>query len=325
MTAGLRRNARTLLAVGGAVILATAPAVVDRYRLFVLATFLHYVLLAGSWNLLAGYAGLLSLGNYAFLGVGAYGVTLLLLHTGLPLVTALLGGALAATMFGVATYLPLFRLRGGYFAISTLLLGLVVQAIAVNSDALGASAGLSIPPALVPDLVAQFRLALAGVVIFFITQWWLLRSRTGLFMQAIRDDETGAEASGVHPLPTKAVVVAVSAFFTGLAGGLVAVQLVSIEPMSAFGLGWMLDIVVIGTIGGLGTRFGPVLGAAVIIAIQQLLQDYEVVFVVLEAALLIVVVQVAPNGLMGVPTTLARVLTRRREVSSNNVPAPRSA
>ena len=308
-----RLPAGPLAAAAVALAFGLAPLRAATYQLLVLFTFLRYVVMAQAWNLLAGYTGLLSLGNHAFVGVGAYGMTLLLLHLGWPLWAGLLAAGVVAAAFGVLTYLPLFRLRGGYFAISTLLLGLVVQAVVMNSKGLGASGGLIVSPPL-PSMAVQFLMAWGIFLAYSAVQEVILRTRAGLYLRAVRDDEEAARAVGTRPLTVKTGAVAVSAFFTGLAGGLVAMQLVSIEPNSAFSLNWLLDMVVMVVIGGSGTRLGPVLGAVVIVAIEQFLADYEVVYVLLKAVLLIVAVQVAPRGLMGLGADVRARLARRREV-----------
>lgn len=286
--------------LGAALLVGLAPAVATAYQLFVVVTLLRYVVLAQAWNLLAGYTGLLSLGNHAFVGVGAYVMALVLIHWEWPLAAAFLVGGGAAALFGVVTHLPLFRLRGGYFAISTLLLALGVSVWVVSWDFVGANSGLNLSPASVPTLEGQFYYAWLTMLGFLAVQWGLLRTRLGLFFRAVRDDQEAAETVGTNPLTVKVAAVGISALASGLAGGLLAMQLISIQPSSAFSINVMLDMLVMATIGGMGTLLGPAIGAVLLIVMAQLLQQYETVYVLLKAALLIAVVQVAPQGLMGV-------------------------
>jgi branched-chain amino acid transport system permease protein len=315
----LRDYGGALLVLAAALLAGAVPAVGSRYLLFVGFTFLLNVLAAQAWNLLAGYTGLLSLGNHAFVGVGAYTMAVVMIHTGVPLLAAYLLGGLGGAVFGVVTYLPLFRLRGGYFAISTLLLSLAVAAWAVNWKFIGENSGLSLPFAGLPSLGGLYTYAWLTVVGFLVVQWVLLRSRLGLFFRAVRDDQEAAETAGTDPLRVKLIAVAISAFASGLAGGLLAMQLATIQPGSAFSLNFLLDMVVMATVGGLGTLMGPVFGAVLIVAIQQAFQSYATVYVLVEAALLIVVVQVVPAGLMGIPELIRRQRAqwRRRRIGDS--------
>lgn len=298
--------------LAAALLVGLLPSVGSRYSVFIGFTFLLNVLAAQAWNLLAGYTGLLSLGNHAFVGVGAYTMAIVMIHTGLPPVAAYLLGGAGGAAFGVLTYLPLFRLRGGYFAISTLLLSLAVAAWAVNWGFIGQNSGLSLPFADLPSLGGLYDYAWLTVTGFLIIQWLLLRSRLGLFFRAVRDDQAAAETAGTDPLRVKIIAVAVSGFASGLAGGLLAMQLATIQPGSAFSLNFLLDMVVMATIGGLGTLLGPVLGAVLIVAIQQAFQNYATVYVLVEATLLIVIVQLVPGGLMVLPDLVRKQLVQRR-------------
>jgi len=316
--AGTARRPRPRDSAGPLAVLAVAlaaggvPALGSRYLLFVGFTFLLNVLAAQAWNLLAGYTGLLSLGNHAFVGVGAYTMALLMIHAGLPPLAAFPLAGVGAAVFGVVSYLPLFRLRGGYFAIGTLLLSLAVAAWAVNWKFIGANSGLTLPFAGLPGLGGLYDYAWVTATGFLVLQWLLLRSRLGLFFRAVRDDQEAAETAGADPLRVKVIAVAISAFASGLAGGLLAMQLATIQPGSAFSLNFLLDMVVMATVGGLGTLLGPVLGAVLIVAIQQAFQNYATVYVLVEATLLITVVQVIPEGLMGVPGLIVRQRARWR-------------
>jgi len=312
-----------VIGLGAALLVGLSPAVVTAYELFVVVTLLRYVVLAQAWNLLAGYTGLLSLGNQVFVGVGAYVMSLVLIHWGWPLVAAFLVGGGAAALFGVVTYLPLFRLRGGYFAISTLLVALATSVWMVNWDFVGANSGLNLPPAAIPSLEGQFFYAWLTMLGFLAVQWGLLRTRLGLFFQAVRDDEEAAQTVGTNPLTVKVAAVGVSAFASGLAGGLLAMELISIQPGSAFSINVMLDMLVMVTIGGMGTLMGPAIGAVLLIVMEQELQQYETVSLLLKAVLLIAAVQVAPQGLMGVLSTTRSAATRWRKVRVSETASPR--
>lgn len=267
------------------------------------------VTLAESWNLLGGYAGQITLGHAAFFGLGAL-VTRMLWVAGAPLVLALAAGALMATAFGVIIGGPAFRLRGAYFAIGTLALAEILRITVGNLmpeiSTIPATALASY------DLVPRYYLALALAVLTVAVVAALVRSRVGLGMQAVREDEAAAEASGVGAFHHKLLALAFSTALVGLAGGTFAYYHVSYYPQHAFSPAWTFDAVLIAFIGGVGTVHGPVLGALFYVILREVLAVQLVeLHLLIFGALFVLVVLFLPGGLVEAWSRARRLITRK--------------
>ena len=296
-----------------------APFVLSRAALQDLFFILTMLVLAQSWNLLAGYAGLVSVGQQAFVGLGAYamyaGVVLLNLD---PLVAILLGGV-AAALLAVPAGIFAFRLQGAYFAIGTWVVAEIVRLLVAQWKMLGGGTGTSLPvpatrnmagvetvknlfgfrPAQSVDVVCYWlALALAIVTIFAIYR--LLRSRHGLALASVRDNHEAARAIGVDARRLRAIVYLASAFVTGLAGALIYVQKARISPDAAFSVtDWTAYVIFIVVIGGIGTIEGPIVGVLVFFALQKLLSDFGSIYLMVLGLIGISVMLFAPRGLWG--------------------------
>ncbi|MFN8523301.1 MAG: branched-chain amino acid ABC transporter permease [Chloroflexota bacterium] len=257
--------------------------------------FLH-VALGQSWNILAGYAGQVSLGHAAFFGVGALAARTLWLG-GIPFPLALLGSGFAAVAVAVIVGVPTFRLRGIYFSIGTL--GI--------AEALRITAGNLLPlvSALPPETLASYSLtpryllALGLAATTILASHLLLRSRLGLGMLAVREDEDAAQSLGVDALRHKLLALVLSSLFTGLAGGTFAYYHPSYYPELAFNPTWTFDALLITFVGGMGTLFGPALGAVFFVLVREqlavtLVQLHQIIF----GVLFIAVVLLLPGGLV---------------------------
>lgn len=266
------------------------------------------VALAESWNLLGGYAGQITLGHAAFFGVGAL-VTRILWVDGAPLFLALGAGALVATAFGVLIGGPAFRLRGAYFAIGTLGLAEILRITVGNL-----MPEISTIPATelaTYDLIPRYYLTLALAVLCVMVVAALVRSRVGLGMQAVREDEEAAEASGVGAFRHKLLALAVSTALVGLAGGVFAYYHVSYYPQHAFSPAWTFDALLIAFIGGVGTIHGPVLGALFYVVLKEVLAVKLVeLHLLIFGALFILVVLFLPGGLVEAWTRARRLISR---------------
>lgn len=267
------------------------------------------VTLAESWNLLGGYAGQITLGHAAFFGLGAL-ATRMLWVAGAPLVLALAAGALMATAFGVIIGGPAFRLRGAYFAIGTLALAEILRITVGNLmpeiSTIPATALASY------DLVPRYYLALALAVLSVAVVAALVRSRVGLGMQAVREDEAAAEASGVGAFRHKLLALAFSTALVGLAGGTFAYYHVSYYPQHAFSPAWTFDAVLIAFIGGVGTVHGPVLGALFYVILREVLAVQLVeLHLLIFGALFVLVVLFLPGGLVEAWSRARRLITRK--------------
>ena len=303
----LRAPAATAAALA---VLGVVPLLVRREDVLNLGVvFLLSVALAQSWNVVAGLAGQINLGHAAFFGLGAL-VTRSLWVAGTPIALAMAVGAAVATAAGLALGLVAFRLRGAYFAIGTLALAEVLRLSVGN-----ALSEISTLPAttiagyrLTSRYYAALGLALASVLV--VTA--LVGSRLGLGMQAVREDEAAAEASGVGALGVKLQAVAVSTGLAGLTGGLFAYYHISYYPQHAFSPTWTFDALLITFIGGVGTVHGPVLGAAFYVLLKEYLALRWVdAHLLIFGVLFVVIVLLLPGGLVEAVERLSRRLARR--------------
>jgi branched-chain amino acid transport system permease protein len=241
-----------------------------------LTTVLFYMLIAHGWNLLGGYGGYLNFGIVVFSGTGVYTAALLNTHLGwsmwVTLLPAALGAALVAVPVGIAT----LRLRGHYFAIFTLALTFLAIVVVLNTPALGGALGVytTVDASGGPRaLTASFYYALLVLVVLATAVAWLVEhSNFGYALRAIREDEDAAAVLGVRTFDVKLRALLLGAALAGLAGGVYAFQTGYIEPTGAFDLALSLDIVLVCVIGGLGTWQGPVIGAAVVVLLEQWLR-----------------------------------------------------
>jgi branched-chain amino acid transport system permease protein len=264
------------------------------------------ITLAQSWNIVAGYAGQVNLGHAAFFGLGALLARTLWIR-GTPIVVAMLAGAALATAFALVIGAPAFRLRGAYFAIGTLALGEILRATVSNT----LPEISTLPAATIAGyrLTHRYYLALALAALSVTAVAALAGSRAGLGMQAIREDEEAAEASGVGALGLKLTALALSTGLAGLAGGLFAFYHISYYPSHPFGPQWTFDALLMTFIGGVGTLHGPVLGAVLYVVLKEYVALRWVDFhLLIFGALFIAIVLLLPGGLVQVA---ARVRSRR--------------
>jgi branched-chain amino acid transport system permease protein len=303
----------------GGILLAAAfavfPLIIQRSDLLNLGIQIFLAIaLAQSWNLLGGYAGQITLGHAAFFGLGAL-TTRMLWVNGAPLLLALVAGALMATAFGVLIGVPAFRLRGAYFAIGTLglaeILRITIGNLMPEISTISANALASY------NMRARYYLALALAAFCVGVLALLVRSRVGLGMQAVREDEAAAEASGVGAFHHKLLALAISTALVGLTGGVFAYYHVSYYPQHAFSPVWTFDAVLIAYLGGVGTIHGPVLGALFYVILKEVLAVQMVeLHLIIFGALFIVVVLFFPSGLVGAwsraERSTARLLGRKR-------------
>src|SRR5262252_3918689 len=290
------------------VLLAAAPAWGGRDDLRLLAEIYAYVALASLWNLLAGYAGLVSVGQQAYVGLGGYVLFASTILAGLhPLAAIPLAGVVAAVVALPVAGL-LFRLRGHYFAIGTWVVAEVFRLIASQISALGGGSGISLPAGIVTAMASTRQLreflmywvALALMAAVLGTIVLLLRSRYGLALTAIRDNELAARSSGVDVTRTKLVVYILTALGTGMIGALIFLQKLRISPDTAFSVNdWTAFVIFITVIGGIGRMEGPIIGTIVFFLLRQTLADLGSLYLLMLGAVAIVVMLKAPKGIWG--------------------------
>jgi len=288
--------------------LAAAPWWGGRDDLQLLSEIYAYVALASLWNLLAGYAGLVSVGQQAYVGLGAYTLFALAILFGIsPLWAIPLAGLFAASV-SIPVALLVFRLRGHYFAIGTWIVAEVFRLTASQISALGGGSGTSLPAAVVIAIAPtrQLRdftmywiaLLLAVAVLALIVL--LLRSRYGLALKAMRDAELAAACSGVDVYRTKFLVYVVTALATAMLGALIFLQKLRISPDAAFSVNdWTAFVIFITVIGGIGRIEGPIIGTLVFFALRQTLADLGTIYLMMLGLVAIVIMLAAPKGIWG--------------------------
>ncbi len=258
--------------------------------------------LASMWNLLAGYAGLVSVGQQAFVGLGSYFVLILAIHGTEPFLAL----PVAVVCCGVAA-LPLWwlvsRLRSGYFAIATWVLAATVMLIIERFSSIGGGTGMPLPgfAGFNPVLLTAYTYWAALAVTFaaLLAIYLLLRSRLGLVLTAIRDDEVAARSSGARVGLARLLVFLVAGAGCGAAGAVLAISQLQVQPGAVFSVQWTADMAFATIIGGLGTIEGPIIGTAVFILLQQTLASYNAWYLITLGLVAIVVALFARRGLWG--------------------------
>jgi branched-chain amino acid transport system permease protein len=261
--------------------------------------------LATMWNLLAGYAGLVSVGQQAFFGLGAYFVLIPAMHGVTPW-----AGLFIATIGAAACALPLWwlvaRLRLGYFAIATWVLASVIMLVIEQNSAIGGGSGMPLPgltgmnPAVLTAYTYWAALVVAVLAIGGV--YLLLRSRVGLVLTAIRDDERAARSAGVRVGLARMGVFVAAAAGCGAAGGILAIEQLQVVPATAggvFSVQWTAEMAFAVIIGGIGTIEGPILGTIVYMVLQQTLQQYNAWYLIVLGIVAVVIALFARRGLWG--------------------------
>ena len=265
-------------------------------NLFILLTF------ASMWNLLAGYAGLVSVGQQAFIGLGAYIVLYLGMH-GVSPFAAIPLAAVGCAVLALPISLLVFRLRGGYFAIATWVVADACQLLISRSATLGSGtgAGVSGLSGYDPSLLTAYTYwaALAVTVVALASTYFLLRSRLGLVLTGVRDNEIGARSVGARVSLAKRLVYLASAAGCGAGGALLAVSQLSVQPNSVFSVQWSAQMIFVTVIGGIGSIEGPIIGAILFFVLQQTLAQYGTWYLMILGGVAIVVAIWMPRGIWG--------------------------
>ena len=292
----------------GLLMLAAAPYWGDRQSLRLLAEIFAYVALASLWNLLAGYAGLVSVGQQAYVGFGAYLLFALTMLLDIPPLAAIPLAGLAAAIVAVPVAALIFRLRGHYFAIGTWVVAEVFRLLAAQVSVLGGGSGISLPISIITAIAPtrQWRefiiywVSLALVVAILLLIVWLLRSRYGLALTAIRDNELAARSNGIDVRRIKLAIYVGVAFGTAMIGALIFLQKIRISPDTAFSVNdWTAFVIFITVIGGIGRVEGPIIGTVVFFLLRQTLADLGSLYLLMLGAVAIVVMLKAPKGIWG--------------------------
>ncbi len=288
--------------------LAAAPAWGGRDDLQLLSQMYAYVALASLWNLLAGYSGLVSVGQQAYVGLGAYLLFACAILTGLSPLAAIPVAGITAAVVAIPVAGLVFRLRGHYFAIGTWIVAEVFRLIASQLSVLGGGSGTSLPASLVIAIAPtrqmrdfiEYWIALALVVAVLALIVLLLRSRYGLALKAIRDSELAATCNGVDVIQTKFLVYIFTAAATAMIGAFIFLQKLRISPDAAFSVNdWTAFVIFITVIGGIGRIEGPIVGTIVFFVLRQTLAELGTIYLMMLGVVAIVVMLAAPKGIWG--------------------------
>ncbi|MGH6894932.1 MAG: branched-chain amino acid ABC transporter permease [Geminicoccaceae bacterium] len=251
--------------------LCAAPWYVNRGTLSLLYLVLYFILLAASWNIVSGFTGYINFAHVAFVGMGMYGTAIAIVDYQLPWFLAVaLGGLIAATYAAVLSF-PLLRVKGPYFAITTLAISEGTRVL-ISTEYMEplTRAGSGIPLFVRISMETKYFAMLALVVVTVLVTYAIANSRIGLRLLAIREDEHAAENLGIDSTRLKIGVFVLSALLAGLGGGLHATFLSYIDPFNAFNIQYTVIPIVMAFFGGIGTVLGPVIGGTVL----ELLNDY---------------------------------------------------
>jgi branched-chain amino acid transport system permease protein len=300
------RRSATWSAVAGAVVvvvLASLPYLVFANVTGVLVNLFILLSLATMWNLLAGYAGLVSVGQQAYIGVGAYAVFVLAQHGLSPFLAIPLAALVSALVALPASFL-LLRLRREYFAIATWVVAEALQLVVLRTDSLGGGTGATLSgmagldPALRQAFTYWAALAVASATL--LGAYLLLRSRLGLDLTAIRDNEVGARSVGVRVAQAKRIVYLVAAAGAGAAGSVLIISQLFVQPTSVFTVQWSAYMIFVALIGGLGSIEGPIVGTVIFFLLQQTLADRGAWYLIVLGSVAVLMAMWVPRGLWGV-------------------------
>ncbi len=310
----MRREKPLLLAARGASCwpqrspVLRAPGCSTPIALTVLTEFFVVLTLALMWNLLAGYADIISVGQQGFVGVGAYaffGFTALA-HLSVWLAIPL--AALTTLVIAVPVMAVIFRLRTAYLAVGTWVAADVLMLIAGKLPGFGGGSGTSVPIPVVKAFGARlgdridlfYGMSLGLALIAFAATWALLRSRIGLGLTAMRDNEEAAGSAGVDLVKTRVLCFLWTAPFLGLAGVMTALEKLRVAPTASFNItDWTIDVIFIVVIGGIGSLEGPIIGAIMFFVLRQWLADFGAWYLILLGVISIAVILFEPKGLWG--------------------------
>lgn len=306
-SSGAAKVAAVLGAIALAILIA-APWWAGRADMRLMGELFLYLSLASLWNLMAGYAGLVSVGQQAYVGFGGYMLFALTIFGGLSPITAILAAGALGALISIPVALLIFRLRGAYFAIGTWVIAEVFRLSFAQVSALGGGSGSSLPVGIVRSLASSragrehlsYWLALGSAVVVIAAVYFFLRSKRGLALMAIRDNELAAASLGIDIWRTKFIVYVTTGGLTAMVGALIFLQKLRISPDAAFSVNdWTAFVIFIVVIGGIGTIEGPIIGTLIFFLLRETLADLGTIYLMVLGLVAIVIMLKAPRGLWG--------------------------
>lgn len=281
------------------VLLLSLPGWASQYTILIFTLFGLYLALAQMWNLLAGYTGLISLGQQIFVGLGAYTLAVLTLYYNWPIWLSILCGGVICALFALVISIPLFRMSGVYFAIGSWIVAEALMIWFSNWGYTKQGMGLFIKAAYKVSINQVYYAAIIMGICSVALVYFLLKSKLGLALMAMRDDPGAAEGIGINGFRSKLWCFVIASFVTGIAAGILYLNQIFVQPYSAFGIEWTVRLCFIVIIGGIGTVEGPIIGALIYVLLQQYLAEYASISLILLGSISVIVMLVAPKGIMG--------------------------
>ena len=288
----------------GVTLLALLPVLgLPKTWLLYIFLFFIYLTLANMWNLLSGYCGLISLCQPAFLGLGGY-TLVIFTWSGLPVAAGIIGGAVVSVLFVLLISKAVFRLRGIYFAIGTLVVPEALRVIfliwrPVGDKIHGKGAGYMIKGIENLSMAHIYWLAIVIGVASVIIMRAILSSKMGMGLAATRDNDGAATSLGINIFLLKLIAFMISAFVTAIAGSVFFMYQGYISPTVGFSMNWTMTMILATVIGGIRTEVGPIIGTVVVVFLHFVLARYAGISMIIQGTLLIIIMLVAPNGVMG--------------------------
>jgi branched-chain amino acid transport system permease protein len=306
----LQDSHKLLIVIGLAVAIAFPLVINNNFYIDILTLILFSAFLGQSWNILGGYAGQFSFGGVVFFGTGAYASSILMetysIDPWIGIFAAIFAGAIMGMLIGFISFR--YGLKGSYFALITLACAEFFRVIANSVEFTGGGAGIFIDhePSLArlqfQDPSGYYYLALIMTVISLLVAWWLKQSRFGARLVAIRENEDAAKALGVNVFRCKMYAIIISGAMGGAAGTFYAQKFLYLDPPIAFGVDISVEMLLVTIVGGLGTVFGPLLGAFVLHGISELARHFleaPGLSLMVYGAILVLIIGFLPNGLIG--------------------------
>jgi branched-chain amino acid transport system permease protein len=279
--------------------LALLPLYGSSYIISVGLLVFAYLSLGQMWNLLAGYSGLVSLGQQAFIGIGAYTLAKVTVSYGGGFAMSFFVTLVVAVLFAFIISFPIFKLSGVYFTIGTWIVSESVLVFFRNWKFVNFDAGYNITAAYKIPMGALYLGALALGVISVALVYFILRSKLGLALMAMRDNPSAAEVRGVHLYRTKLICFLISSVYIAITGVVLYMSITFVMPGPVFGIDWAVAMVFIVVIGGIGTIEGPIIGAVIYVVLQQFLFNFPGMSLIILGFIAVVVIMLAPKGIMG--------------------------
>jgi len=301
----IRRYIPLILSGLAVVVLALLPIMgVHQIWLLYLFHFFFFLTVANMWNLLAGFSGLLALCPAAFIGLAGYTMTILT-WVQVPFYVGILAGGVIAALFAILISRSVFRMRGIYFAIGTLVLPEILRLLFLRwrpvggGQLHGGGAGYMVKGLAGVTTQTTYWLGLAIGVASVIIIAIILRSKFGLGLAAIRDNDASAASSGINVFRLKLYSFVIAAFVMGVAGGIFYTYQGFIEPNSAFSIKWLMTALLATVIGGKGIEEGPIVGTIVVVILHFQLSRYADISLLIQGLILVIIMLAAPQGITG--------------------------